>query len=307
MAATTITLSSVSCSSLINYRRDPATGADTYSATYVVCPTAINIPVGVTSYEYNLSLLCVDSADSSVTYDFTGTSAASTIGFTTYNPSSGDKWVDNPPINAKPGTYYVAVEDLTSGDGYTFTLSGTITFYTDNYYFEEFELNFADYKFAQTQTSDEPITVLINNLKLGSTQIKDYRLGSSAVKKIYLGDTLVYGETTTTGEYGIMRIDPETVVYLDSNAYDISINGIPIPVDEEVVIERITEGDDDDDRAYYTGVTSGVTPIQEIDVCAYLHGQDNTLVIYVNEEWECDVNAYMYVVVRWLNKVRYKM
>ena len=245
-----------------------------------------------------------------MTYDLAGTSSNSTIGFTTYNPNSSGRWVDDPPTSPSAGTRYVALENLTSGgDGeFTYTLSGTITFYTESYYYDDIELDYSGYKYAITKTSDEPVTVLVNNLKLGPTSIKDYRLGSSTIKKIYLGNTLVYGETTSpSGQYGLMQLNLEETIYLDSNAYDISINGITLTPDIETVIDRIALGDDDDDRAYYTGITSGVTPIEEIDINAYLYGQDNTLKIYVNEEWQCDVDAMMYVVVYFYNQVRYKM
>lgn len=81
MATTTVTLSSVSCSIHTNYRRDEITGELTTNGSWLVCPTAINVPVFLSSYTYTLVVTGTNS-ESSTTYDITGSSGTSDEGYT---------------------------------------------------------------------------------------------------------------------------------------------------------------------------------------------------------------------------------
>lgn len=245
MATKTITISAVESRFENYYREDQSTGNIVLYATYLLCPTAITAPYLVTGFTYSINVNCVDSADSSITYSYTGTYPGSSIlEFTTHRPGAAEgTWKDAytyPSGRPEGGTCYLAIDEdnwnLSPGSFVTYELSGTITFtYSEvkNYNIANTASN-VQYK-ATLQSTGTTTTPGTNKLSFGNTAPKSLYYGSSPVQKVYLGSTLLYSTPSTpTTEYGIniQLLGPS--VSLDDSMYtSVKINGVTLEIDTE--------------------------------------------------------------------------
>lgn len=245
MATRTITISAVESRFENYYREDPGDGSTVLYATYLLCPTAITAPYLVTGFTYNIGLSCTDSADSSISYTYTGTYPGSSIlEFTTHTPGAAEgTWKDAITFPSAPpngGTCYLAINEDNLGLGQDFVLyqlSGTITFtysVVENYNIVN---NVSNVQYNATlQEIETNTTPSTNKLSFGSAAPKSLYYGSSPVQKVYLGNTLLYSvsSSSSTEIYGISIASVGTPVYLaDSRYTSVSINGVTLEVDTE--------------------------------------------------------------------------
>ena len=288
MSSKTITLSAVECRFRDYYRVNQSTGASTYYKTFLLCPTAIAAPGSINGFTYDLSLTCIDSADSSVSYSFSGDNSDGFLGFTIMDPTYPLEWNEPnefPTTIPDEGTCYIAIEEseLSLGSDYvTYQLSGSVTFIYTQY---------LTYNASSSATNMEFTAKLVpgggdlvNKLRIGTTTPKNYYCGSSVVKQIYLGNTLLYGEGGASG-YAITVYKLSSPVTMELSQYDgVSINGVNLTTTEKKVAStQLT-----------VQVTSGaVIMAKVIDIYAYIDPSDTSRIIVFarNDAAKCDKNT----------------